>query len=649
MTEYHVAKNGEVNFPGTLEKPFLTIQQAAEIAQAGDIVTVHTGEYREWVRPRQAGLSEFRSIIYQAAVGEKVVIKGSEQVTDWDLVAGSVYKKVIHNDFFGSFNPFKETVWGDWMTETTRTAHLGEVYLNGQAMYEAANLAGVMTPVLRERVEEFFVFVEVAERYPERLRYTWFAEVNEETTTIYANFQELNPEQALVEINVRPACFYPEISGLNYITVRGFEICHSASKWAPPTGDQPGMIGPRWSRGWIIEDNLLHDAKCSAISLGKISESGDNYYSYRKDKPGYTYQLESVFTAEDQGWSKERIGSHIIRRNHIYDCGQNGIVGHLGCVFSKIYDNHIHDISMKREFRGWEIAGIKLHAAIDVEVSNNHIHDCSCGTWLDWQTQGTRISRNLYYDNGLDFFVEVSHGPYLVDNNIFASLYALRNFSQGGAYVNNLIAGNIDWSDVRDRATPYHLKHSTKVKGYAVVYGGDDRWYNNIFIGDAATATVGTGHYNGHHTSLADFISEVQSYGPVDVEKFQEVKEPVYIRDNVYLQGAVPFEKEIANLIVNAFEPKLTIKREEGRVTLKMALPPEFLQQQAALRGTENLMRTRLTDAEFENSDGSPLSVEKDLLGNSFKNLCGPLQQLVAGENEVVIWNDHNFKKHLSI
>ena len=31
-----------------------------------------------------------------------------------------------------------------------------------------------------------------------------------------------------------------------------------------------------------------------------------------------------------------------------------------------------------------------------------------------------------------------------------------------------------------DRATPYHAPHSTDVTGYAVVYGYDDRLYQNI-------------------------------------------------------------------------------------------------------------------------------------------------------------------------
>ena len=74
-----------------------------------------------------------------------------------------------------------------------------------------------------------------------------------------------------------------------------------------------------------------------------------------------------MFTARQFGWDREHVGSHLIRGNTIFDCGQNGIVGHLGCVFSTIEDNHIYNIALKREFYGYEIAGIKLHAAIDVD------------------------------------------------------------------------------------------------------------------------------------------------------------------------------------------------------------------------------------------------------------------------------------------
>src|SRR5690606_20598954 len=131
----------------------------------------------------------------------------------------------------------------------------------------------------------------------------------------------------------------------------------------------------------------------------------------------------------------------------------------------EITDNHIYDIATRREFYGHEIGGIKLHAAIDVLIADNHIHDCSLGLWLDWQTQGTRVARNVLHSNSRDAFIEVSHGPYVVDHNVFASPVSLENFSQGGAYVANLFLGAVRLEPVVDRATPYHLPHSTKVAG----------------------------------------------------------------------------------------------------------------------------------------------------------------------------------------
>ena len=35
--------------------------------------------------------------------------------------------------------------------------------------------------------------------------------------------------------------------------------------------------------------------------------------------------------------------------------------------------------------------------------------------------QGTRVTGNLFHDNREDMFVEVDHGPFLVDNNLFLS------------------------------------------------------------------------------------------------------------------------------------------------------------------------------------------------------------------------------------
>lgn len=126
------------------------------------------------------------------------------------------------------------------------------------------------------------------------------------------------------------------------------------------------------------------------------------------------------------------MGGHIIRNNEICACGQAGIVGCMGGAFLVISGNHIHDINNRLEFGGAEMAGVKLHAAIDVRLEDNLIHDCIRGLWLDWEAQGARVSRNAFFANSTeDIFIEVCHGPCTVENNLLLSEYSLTNVSQG--------------------------------------------------------------------------------------------------------------------------------------------------------------------------------------------------------------------------
>ncbi|RCX12195.1 uncharacterized protein DUF1565 [Anaerobacterium chartisolvens] len=637
--EYHVAKTGCDQAQGTEQHPFLTINKAASVAVAGDTVTVHEGVYREWVKPKHKGLSDKRRIVYQAAKGEKAVIKGSERIQNWQKVQGNIWKTVLLNTFFGDYNPYKQEVFGDWLVASGETKHLGDVYLNGMSFYEAGSFEQLIEPCIRTEVLDHWTQKIVAVPNQEQTKYVWFAEVDADSTTIYANFQSADPNQEYVEINVRRSCFHPIETGIDYITVKGFEMAQAATPWTPPTADQPGLLGANWSKGWIIEDNIIHDAKCSAISLGKEASTGNNYRSVRRDKPGYQYQLEAVFSARHNGWSKEKIGSHVVRNNTIYDCGQNGIVGHLGCIFSEIHHNHIYNIALKREFYGYEIAGIKFHAAIDVHMHHNRIHDCSLGIWLDWQTQGTRIGKNLFYHNNRDLFVEVSHGPYIVEHNILASEYAIDNMSQGGAYINNLICGKMNHQKVLNRSTQYHLPHSTKVAGFAFVYGGDDRFFNNIYIGADGLKEVGTAHYKNYTTSLEEYIESVhKKHG--DVEAFAEVDQPVYINNNAYFNGAEAFERENSNMVDRGFNPKLSIVDEGEEVYLCCELPDSFENISGEIHSTATLARVRIVDAEFESPDGSNMSLDTDFLDEkkAQRSPLGPITLLKKGKNYIKVW-----------
>ncbi len=105
-TEFHVAPTGNDTNPGTQAAPWRTIQRAADAAQPGDVITVHDGTYRERINPPRGGESDARRIVYQAADGEPVEIKGSEVIRGWTKVQDEVWKVTLPNSFFGDFNPY---------------------------------------------------------------------------------------------------------------------------------------------------------------------------------------------------------------------------------------------------------------------------------------------------------------------------------------------------------------------------------------------------------------------------------------------------------------------------------------------------------------------------------------------------------------
>ncbi len=322
-------------------------------------------------------------------------------------------------------------------------------------------------------------------------------------------------------------------------------------------------------------------------------------------------------------------------------------------MFSTIEDNDIYNIAIKREFYGYEIGGIKLHAAIDVVIRHNHIHDCTLGTWLDWETQGTRVTRNVYHANSRDLFVEVSHGPYLIDHNVFGSNASFESFSQGGAFVNNLFAGTIRFETVPDRATPYHRPHSTQVAGYAVIWGGDDRWIGNIFLGGDVTQAYGhdgdsqaTPHhglagYNGFPSSFEEYLARIEAKAPGDHQKFLDVQQPVYARGNVFAAGAQPFAGEQDPLMLT--DASVAIIQNGDEIWLHTDLPAEFGKALIDVVSGRDLGRVRFADADFEEPDGTPAIIDLDLVGQHRQSgqpaSAGPVAGLTTGTNRIRIWN----------
>jgi hypothetical protein len=734
-TEFHVAQKGSDSNRGTKSAPFRTIQRAAEVAQPGDVITVHEGIYRERVNPPRGGESDGKRIVYQAARGEKVEIRGSEVAKGWEKFQAGVWKVVLPNSMFGKFNPFNDLIRGDWFDRRGRDHHTGAVYLNGEWLAEAAKLEEVtnantisegvageyllnvawLRPAGRKRVPatafaaqqgtqnaacseggECIGWVEHGDwvRYDNidfgngsreleiraasateggiievredrvdgqvlgtcTVKNTgdwqawssfkvplkpvsgtktvclvfrkagaksiqsplWFAKVDANSTTVWAQFNEVNPNEQMVEVNVRQTVFYPDQPGRNFITVRGFALRHAATPWAPPTAEQVGLIGTHWSKGWVIENNVVSHSVCSGIALGKHGDHYDNTSANTAE--GYVKTIERAY---ERGWTKENIGHHIVRNNVISHCEQAGVVGSLGAAFSTVTDNIIHDIHVRRLFSGAEMAGIKFHAAIDTLIARNHIYRTCRGLWLDWMAQGTRVSRNLFFENASeDLFVEVDHGPFLVDNNLFLSRVSLLDMSEGGAYAHNLFAGKLISRPEPGRETPYHPAHTTKMAGLTTIKGGDNRFINNIFVGNGA-ATGGKG-------SDAKDPQWVGGYGTW-VYDFREY--PSKVAGNAYLNGAQPSKAESYPFVRTASNPGIGITKVGGGFNLEFSLPSDWDQTQGELVNSDRLGKALVPGVGYEAPDGSPLTVDSDFFGEKRggKPRPGPFEKAFGG------------------
>jgi alpha-N-arabinofuranosidase len=630
---------------GSKERPFKHINDAAQVAVAGDEVIVAPGLYREYIDPMNGG-TEDAPIVYRSEKPLGAVITGAEPVKSWTKYQDNVWVCRINNGVFGDYNPYTTFVGGDWYFAPV-VRHTGAVYLNDMHMYETETL---------EECVKGEVYAPSWE--PEKSVYKWYTEQDGDETVLYANFQGKDPNAENVEINVRRRCFFPSKTGVNYITFSGFNVNKAATTWAPPAAFQDGMIGPHWSMGWVIEDCEVSNSKCCGISLGKYYDpENDHYFTRKHVKSPTQMERDAVCRGQYHGWLKEKIGHHIVRRCHIHHCEQTGIVGRMGCVFSTIEDCHIHNINNMQQLGGAEIAGIKLHAAIDVTFRRNHIHHSTMGIWCDWQAQGTRITQNLLHDNhapetaaramggmmSQDVFIEIGHGPTLIDNNIMLSKASVRIANQGVACVHNLILGaftavgggtdNTVNGKNQPRYTPYHIHHRTEVAGFMSVLHGDDRMYNNIFVQNwpvkevevkedmgfmmADNQEVGTAVFDEYPT-YDEWIAKFELDKPANMFKLSAYHFdhlPVWVDGNAYFNGAKAWKNEKSNLVDENNKVTVELVEKDGKYSLKTNVYDFLGDFKAGIITSDILGEAFEPEQRFENPDGTAITFDSDYLG----------------------------------
>jgi len=562
--EIHVSQAGDDSGPGSRVSPYLTINKAASVAKPGDTVIVHAGTYREWVKPVRGGTGEKKRITYRAAAGEDVFIKGSERITTWKKQESGVWKVDLPNSFFGDYNPYALQVSGSWLTYG-HWHHRGDVYLNGEAYYEKQTTQEVS-----------------------QTSQSWHCRVDGNVTTILANFGQSDPNEEMAEINVRESLFMPVRNGLDYITVDGFHFAHAAANWAPPDVYQTGAVGPRIGKRWIIENCTIVNARCVGIILGLA--------------PGV--KLGDI----------DAFGGHIIRNNIIRRCGQAGIAGVSAATRSLISGNLIEDTNYRREFGGWETAAIKFHMLVDTVIENNlirrvyHQQHGAFGIWIDFACQGVRITRNVICDTQSELlFLEMNHGPTLVDNNILIGNVNGKEVlcnSEATVFAHNLFVDCGYFFRPDQRESSWYTPHTFEAVGVARTTQ-DDRWFNNIFIRQGPFG-------RSHPHTASDY--------------------------NVFYEGAQKSHRGDEHSIVDPLVTKLNRKDSPTGVTISFLINNAPFDVKTPWVDDALVGVFPTVGQTIEDRYGNPLKVDTDFYGKKrTRPIPGPLHAAMAGP-EIIEW-----------
>lgn len=395
--EYHVACEHPAasdSNPGTEGEPFSTIGRAAELLRPAEKVVVHSGTYRECVRPARAGSAADSMISYEVAPGNRACVRGSERWTP-DFVPSEGWRR--HGDdgsiriwmadlppeWFIGYNPFMVSNMPDEYTtfnipfagDETRSQQLrrGQVYANGVAIKQVLFFKELMDSDALFWIEDPGLRLHI--RLP----------------------GDADPERFEFEVTAREQVFAPSVRGLDYIRVSGFTFEYCANGCPIP---QRGLVSASRGNRWIIEDNVVHGANGLGIDIGNESWHAVN------------------------GVPREEAGRHIVRRNHIHDCGVCGLAGMFGVDGTLIEDNTIENIGHGRMERIWESGAIKLHRCDSVLIRRNVLaHTTHApGIWLDWLISNCRITGNVFHDirsiSGA-MYIEATRERNVVDRNVF--------------------------------------------------------------------------------------------------------------------------------------------------------------------------------------------------------------------------------------
>ena len=351
----------------------------------------------------------------------------------------------------------------------------------------------------------------------------------------------------------------------------------------------------------------------------------------------------------------DHIGHHIIRNNIFRRCGQAAIVGAGNNAGTYIFGNYIGETSYRYEFQGSEPAAIKFHNGVDLIIENNYIASSNrvMGLWIDFGNQNIRVTRNFF---GELIFLEMNHGPILIDNNILVGNYTNRGSGATTMANNLLIINKFDYEQdpyrrtrllmineltyIHDpfRTAGYYMPHTRNTVNRELCFIRDERWYNNIIVNkglDSLRAIQPDPSY-----LVASSTSPVTTFMHLGVDPLT-TNYGCAADYNLYLNGAKPHDRFDRNSTVSSFNPEFSVRDQDGNVTVTLMMNEEALTMKGPLITTDYLGVYEPMKLRMENNDGSPIILDMDILKrrrNKDNPGVGPFADLKVGQNSFTIF-----------
>ncbi len=177
--------------------------------------------------------------------------------------------------------------------------------------------------------------------------------------------------------------------------------------------------------------------------------------------------------------------------------------------------------------------------------------------------------------------------------------------------------------------------------GYCEIYGGDDRYYNNIFAGIWEDGGENLEQFTKNcdrFTDPDDYAARIAAIDSSGASAYAKIPQSVCIEDNAYSGFAAPSVYEKSAIMTGGVSVAVT---ESGGVwTLELDVPQELCDARCKEVTTVRLGEPRIAAQAYEQPDGSAIDFRKDFFGNCHTDhlIPGPFASLKPRKQKIVVW-----------